>query len=633
METLGRWRSGAGNQPGDLYPVVAPENLSDRLHEFISAIDRCTTKRFAILDTMPGRLERGHLCWDNFIDTICHPEVNFVLLDAARMPETIIAHEFGHAWIQYVDQCEDYRTLSDPTNASRLRMLNYIQSVVLDLKVNDLLRTKGFDMSPIEADEQGSLASWARASHAGYTPALVGEEVFMATAVATEIVRREQGTIPALVRKDDPLPAIRKRQGRIYNLALQMAASITSAGYESRSALLRSIDECLVLAFKHCGEHIDLERDLVIVNPSEPNIDKYPGWLPPLSPRGKCEVGRYMARNDISTDWRQSLARTATGHAHVSFHCPESGQRSVVIDETIGPPTHYSHLPSVIAEAQLIMDENETRRRTSFPTFPPMPTLPNANRPMELNYPKPHVPPFGVPRRSYTAGAARFCTMVQEAEWVGGEHPYAYAMNNPILYTDPTGNGPGGPTQACGCCPASVSHSLQKCTTNPTKYPQYAACPGLKSGPNHDSFGWINTITICFDLEPPGPGVDLCALSGHETMQNFVNGKWWPVRNDPYGQFSDDPSYTAIMNCIGSVSKGNCTQGFCCSGVDIPLQSKVNFSNASPSAYPVGYRASQKITAAGGKKCGPPISDSIYLSWMWNSATDEAPTWSEIGPF
>ena len=48
----------------------------------------------------------------------------------------------------------------------------------------------------------------------------------------------------------------------------------------------------------------------------------------------------------------------------------------------------------------------------------------------------------GQPRRFYMAGTARFLTRVREAEWLGGEHPYAYAMNNPVTYTDPSGNKP-----------------------------------------------------------------------------------------------------------------------------------------------------------------------------------------------
>ncbi len=51
----------------------------------------------------------------------------------------------------------------------------------------------------------------------------------------------------------------------------------------------------------------------------------------------------------------------------------------------------------------------------------------------------------GQPRRFYMAGTARFLTQVREAEWLGGEHPYAYAMNNPVTYTDPSGLEPCPP--------------------------------------------------------------------------------------------------------------------------------------------------------------------------------------------
>jgi hypothetical protein len=37
------------------------------------------------------------------------------------------------------------------------------------------------------------------------------------------------------------------------------------------------------------------------------------------------------------------------------------------------------------------------------------------------------------------AGLGRFLTAARLAEQIAGEHPYGYAFNNPIDYTDPTG--------------------------------------------------------------------------------------------------------------------------------------------------------------------------------------------------
>lgn len=47
---------------------------------------------------------------------------------------------------------------------------------------------------------------------------------------------------------------------------------------------------------------------------------------------------------------------------------------------------------------------------------------------------------LGLPgHRPYMAGLGRFFTRARLEEILGGEHPYAYAMNNPVTYTDPSG--------------------------------------------------------------------------------------------------------------------------------------------------------------------------------------------------
>ncbi len=203
VDTLQRWRRGDIDLKSDLYPVLTTKNFSPLLMEFINAIDRCTTKAFVILDTMPGRRNDGHLPGQNCIVTSCDPGANLLFLDAARVHETIVAHEFGHAWVQYVDDCEDTRTLRSADNPQLLRQINYVQSFVLDLKVNDLIRRKGFDMSPIEEDQSKSMSQLALALQTGYQPEHAREEVFMALLVAAQILEKDQGRVNELAQFDE----------------------------------------------------------------------------------------------------------------------------------------------------------------------------------------------------------------------------------------------------------------------------------------------------------------------------------------------------------------------------------------------------------------------------------------------
>src|ERR1019366_2894979 len=201
-DTLHRWRSGEIQPADDLYPVVAPRSLSPELSEFICAIGRCTTKTFAFVDTMPGRRKDGHMPWAAHIDTLMHPETNLLFLDIARVNESVIAHEFGHAWVQYVDECEDLRTMRDASDPQRMRQVSFVQSFVLDLKVNELIARKGFDMAPIRKDQGTALFQLAELLSGGYEPEYPAEEVFMALTVADAMIQRDRGLGSGLARYD-----------------------------------------------------------------------------------------------------------------------------------------------------------------------------------------------------------------------------------------------------------------------------------------------------------------------------------------------------------------------------------------------------------------------------------------------
>jgi len=450
LDSLQRWRNGEIEPENDLYPVVAPMNLSPRLMEFFHAFDRCTTKKFAILDTMPGRRADGHVPGENSIDTVSHPVTNLLFLDAARVHESIIAHEFGHAWVQYVDECEDLRTVEDASDPQWMRHVNYVQSFVLDLKVNDLLRRKGFDMAPIEDDQARSIAQLAAALESGYRPEHPREEVFMALLVADEMIQRERGQTNELARFDKSLATIRKTLAPLATLSETLAASVARHGYDSHASIIQCIDDCLIESFKHVGDSIDLDTDLTLVNREEPNLDKFPDWHPILPPAEKCQIGKHMAHNDITSDWLQSISPSLTGRARVAFRSPDGqAQSHVVLSHPMGPPTPYFGMTEDHAEFLEIQRQNVERRRRSLPPGFHDPTDPIAvmefNERNRKNMQKlgPHPGVLAKPPgRSYMAGLGRFLTAARLSEQLAGEQPYAYAFCNPTKYTDPSGLSP-----------------------------------------------------------------------------------------------------------------------------------------------------------------------------------------------
>ncbi len=460
FDTLQRWRNQEIDPSKDLYPVVAPLNFSPRLWEFFHAIDRCTTKTFAILDTMPGHRKDGHVIGDNCIDTASNPATNFLFLDAARVHETIIAHEFGHAWVQYVDECEDLRVMEEASEPQKMRQVSFVQSFVLDLKVNDLLRRKGFDMSVIEDDQARTVAQLATSLEIGAGPKHPREEVFMALLVADAMVQRDNGRTNELARFDHSLATIRRNLAPLANLAEDMADAVRKHGYETRDGVIRSIDKCLLASFAHVGETFDLDKELTVVNPEEPNLDKFPNWLTQIPPKLKCKVGKHMARNDISSEWPHSMVPALTERAKVVFRSPDGQKQSqVLVDHRIGPPSRYIGMSEDYAEILEYKREYEERHQQFLSAMDPKSHIPKHIRDHDelvkrasAPYPVPNSGSLPSPLgRPYMAGLGRFLTAARLAEYLRGEEPYAYAMNNPITYVDPHGLSPCTPEQFVDC--------------------------------------------------------------------------------------------------------------------------------------------------------------------------------------
>ncbi|HVL38289.1 MAG TPA: hypothetical protein VM328_02750 [Fimbriimonadaceae bacterium] len=416
-----RWREGAQSD-ADLFPSIIPQNLSQRLTSFVAAVDRCTTKTLLVLDTMPHARRDAGVPDGHWVDTIGNGGANLLFIDAAQIHETHFAHEIGHLWVQYVDQAEDERVMEDVSDAGRLHQLSFVQSYVTDLRVNQLIAEKGFDVSLIVQDQAASIASLGRAIEAGYRPENPREGVFMALALAVQILEEQKTGSNMLAKLDDTLAKVTRLDPELAQLATGFADAVTRHGYEGKVQIRASIDECLKLAFEYSGDGIDLDQDLVFPPAPEADFDKYPQWIEGASPQMKCEVGRIMAREDIPDGSRWSISQGPLNASLLSFELPNG---------TIRGPWTLEHSHSFAARIDHVQRINEMNRQSRERQMKHQPTNGMPNFP-------------GQPRRFYMAGTARFLTRVREAEWLGGEHPYAYAMNNPVTYVDPSGNHPQG---------------------------------------------------------------------------------------------------------------------------------------------------------------------------------------------
>jgi hypothetical protein len=158
-------------QIDDLLPIISFPEMSDRLHELYLETDSVTARPLLFLDTMPDQYPRRGGPGMHQVTAPAGAAPYYFLLDAARIDETILAHEIGHVWVEMVDQIEDFRNLKDQSDLTRTTQFQHIQSFVMDLPVNDMLERRGFDMSIIAAHELEAIHNIAANCARGGKPA------------------------------------------------------------------------------------------------------------------------------------------------------------------------------------------------------------------------------------------------------------------------------------------------------------------------------------------------------------------------------------------------------------------------------------------------------------------------------
>jgi hypothetical protein len=158
--------------PGDcdFLPIVKPHNISQRLSKLMYEVDCCTSKWVLLLDTMPTShpfgLGRNIHCANMNAD----PEEARIFLDVQNAHETIIAHELAHLWFAFVEDGDGWRVLRDRSDAAKVNQLDFIQSFVLDIRVNDFVDGRGFDTSPINKDQFDGLEALRELMMTGLSP-------------------------------------------------------------------------------------------------------------------------------------------------------------------------------------------------------------------------------------------------------------------------------------------------------------------------------------------------------------------------------------------------------------------------------------------------------------------------------
>lgn len=284
--------------PGDCdyLPVVYPQNPSMLLQSFIAEVDHCTTRWILLLDTMPAvhplglgnQIHCSHLSGD--------PTEAHIFLDVKHAHETIIAHELAHLWFSFVEDGDGGRVLRDCRDFGKKNQLDFIQSFVLDLRVNDLIDKRGFDMSLIAEDQIRGLEALRDLMMTSFVPPTRREPLMYALQIAGAVMERKRwpankkGQLPRLLEFfEAAIP-------EIYATAMELVGIVKRTGVASKTAARKAMDECVSLGFRFTGDEIDLERDLEEMNLTECMQDKYPDELQGAPVQLKLETYRAQAR-------------------------------------------------------------------------------------------------------------------------------------------------------------------------------------------------------------------------------------------------------------------------------------------------------------------------------------------------
>lgn len=566
----------------DLYPAVIPQNLSPRLMEFVREVDRCTPKALVPLDTMPSLFpKRGHPN-GHWVDAWSESHRILFFLDVVNLHETIFAHELAHIWIDLVLGIEDYRVLADRTDTARYSQVQFLQSFVLDQAVNKVLLEKGFDMSVVEQGTERTMSQLALAVEKGYRPPTRREAAFLASSLASAMLE-EANAVTSLAKVGDHLLAARSHLPEVFDLASNFALAVQDNQPEDRVSAKRAIDHVLHLGFGYTDGEIDLDRELIVVEPRIAwDIDKHPEWMPGLPLKAKCEVGAAMARSGSPTESRWELSYAPTGGVQIRFQLSDRSftepTKLTAIDRI--PESNEQSMKRVIE-----MSQRNQRRIDEIVKIAQV-------RSSQTNMSQPsNQPPMPGPR-SYSTGLAQWITQVRLEELLGGEHPYSYANNNPVNYTDPDGLQVQDPLRQWGDemtrgLQDQVQTALDEISKACPKLPSFpqpcgpiqrAGCMKLCAGRNETFVDCREVAWGIVDCQcegcPPYKNLPYCNSQTKDHIGRPKPGHMWPVpvdklKRDCLNQIVAGSSGRPIPQKPGSIRRAPCKYSGTCYGKSV----------------------------------------------------------------
>lgn len=318
------------NRVDELMPVIAFPEMSNRLYELYIETDSVTSRPLVFIDTMADT--KFQIGLPNFHQvTTPEPGDQFCfLLDAARIHETILAHELGHIWVEMVERIEDFRHPKDQSDLAKITQFYHIQSFVMDLRVNDMLERRGFDMSIIAGHQVETIHNFAANCARGEKPSNPRVLAGIINSLAGALLEMERFPAKCSNAIKDSIELIQRHLPEAFEPARGFVESVLRHGYDSCEAVKRVVDECCAISFAATGEAFDPETDLIDVPHEEPAWDKHLGFLPILPRSNKREVFRRAAQCGVTGTAKYEVA--VTGREHVSV---------LLIDSALPEPIRF----------------------------------------------------------------------------------------------------------------------------------------------------------------------------------------------------------------------------------------------------------------------------------------------------